>query len=342
MDPKGVLYKCVCGKSETKRRDAIRYHLGSRNSCMPDDISDIEEYIDTLTVVPKLHKHVIEKEKRKDLSNLSEEEKIKYTKDRQKAYDLKRGITGSMNKEQYAAYLLKNMIVHSKAREHELPNWNVKDVLKILEDNIVYTIETDIGVLEFPMVLTNGYFNSASFDRIDNDIPYNIDNIEIRPHFLNASRFKISTNDIKDIIKIRDKEIDLDIIKEIHDIIDSKPNYTNFFYLLAKNAHKSASKKHLDRNITFDFDSIIECMEYLKELYKSQNFRSIYTNVPIYPIPYHKYLVSLERIDPTKSYCKGNLILIEVGLNGRPAGRHDNINLSLEEREEECNQGKFN
>ena len=186
------------------------------------------------------------------------------------------------------------------------------------------------------MMLTNGYHNSASFDRIENNIGYSNENIEIRPLFLNTP-CKLTTQMLKDIIDLREKEQSEQVLTNIVKHLN-KYNYTNFFYKIANNA-----KSHCITNRkTFEFNSIYECGLFLIQKYIDQGGRCHYSNVPIYPESHHPYRLSLERLNPMKGYSPNNIILIVIGLNGGVYGQFLNKNLTEDERLRSSKNGKFN
>jgi len=97
-----------------------------------------------------------------------------------------------------------------------------------------------------------------------------------------------------------------------------------------------------NKNKKFDFDSLKECKLFLIKLYIKQGGRCAYSNIPIYPERNHKYKLSPERIDPTKSYNKDNIVLIVIGLNGSPAGQWLNEDLSEQQHQIALKSGIFN
>jgi hypothetical protein len=312
-----VLYKCPCGY-ETNRKYSMERHI-TRKKCI--NLSIIS--IDSLNSEPK----------REDWSSLTEEEKA----EKKKEYRLNRSSLGSMSDDRFARYTLNKLKLYSKRRGHEPPNWSVEKVLEILKANAVYKVETHNGILEFPMMLTNGYFNSASVDRIDNNIGYIEGNYELRPHFLN-NLYKITGEDIKNIIIMREQSLSDEELLEIVEILkDRSLKNTNFFYNMA-----SSAKKHSTDKKTFDFKTIEECSNFLVEKYIEQGGRCAYTNIPIYPVINHKYKASIERKNPLESYNKDNIILITVELNGQPAGQCKNEDISEEQRQLSLEAGIFN
>jgi hypothetical protein len=253
---------------------------------------------------------------------------------------------GSKTELQYAGYILRNIKEGTKKRNviriknklelHEMPIFSHINIKEILDKNRVYTVENTIaGDLKFPLRLTNGYYNSASFDRIDDNIGYVIENIEIRPQFLN-NFYKFTTEDIRYVVNIREN---------IQNHIYLKDNYSKlkkFFFGLIHGAKICISNKKSDRNISIDFKSTTDFVSFLIGLYVEQGGRCAYSYIPIYPIIKHKYKISMERKNPTLSYNKNNILLIAVELNGRPCGQFLNKYISEENRQNALENGIFN
>jgi len=321
-----VLYKCECGY-ETNIKGHMKNHLNRIISCtLNKDMKLID--VNTLLIKGKIYQK---------LSHLTLEEKSEKDKQRHSKNDSNNNILGKLTTEMFAKQVLKYMKNSSKKRNHNLPSWILEDVVKILQNNQIYIIkDTVLGQLEFPMMLTNGYHNTASFDRINNNLGYYESNIEIRPFFLNTL-YKLDTEDIKNIIKIREEKQNNQELVNIAKNITSK--WTCFFYTLSKSA-----KHHSDENRgkTFDFINIKECALFLIKLYIEQGGRCAYSKIPIYPETGHKYRISTERLDPTKSYSKDNIVLIVVGLNGRLPGQYLNKNLTDEQTQEALEAARFN
>ena len=313
-----TLYKCENCKYETNSRANIRRHFqGKRNEeCIPEYIDDIELYINTLLVREK---------KYTDLSGLTVEEKEKHHKNKQQEYDFKKGLLGSKNELQYARQLLYNTNHNSISRNQEEPEWKTaEDVLKILQENQIYELtDTIYGTIQIPLKITNGYYNSAVFDRIDNDKSYSRDNIKIVPHFLNVEDNKFSKlldEDLREILKIREELNDnLDELKQIADDINNKPFSQTFFCKLAYDAYHHSN----DRKI-FGFESVADLNIFIIEKFVEQGGLCPYLCIPIYPETKHKYKISLERKNPLLGYTKENTILIVAGLNGKPPGQYLN------------------
>ena len=326
-----VLYRCECG-TESDNRYNMRQHLNKEKFLhRGKDMSKVD--IDSLCISRIT----------KDLSGLTQEEKKQRQKEQIKAHDFKRGTLASKLELDYAKDKFKSIKKHSEGRNHELPSfWSPETVLSLLEKNRTYKVKTSIGLFEFSTVLTNGYHNSAVLDRIDDDIGYKLDNIEIRPHFLNTPR-KLSTDDIKEIPILRetprtDKELD-DIVYQIN----LQPLGNNFFYFKAceiKNNCRIPTRK--ERNITFDFKSLEECRAFLVEQYIKQGGRCYYTNIPIFQQKNTKHSISVERLDPTKSYNKDNIVLIAVELNFPPKGQVYNKTISDGDRLKAIEAATFN
>jgi len=325
-----VMYKCKCNY-ETHDITKIKRHLARKNPCIPgEDFSNID--IKTLMTQPMLKNPM-------DLSELSTEEKRERRLQQKIVISTKTRTCGNMNIEQFSKKIYNDMITSSKKRNHIL-ELSQENILTILENNNIYIVpDTILGDLEFPLVSSNGFHNTSSFDRINDDIGYGRDNIEIRPRFLNNTK-KLTTDMIRNIIILRQEK---QIQEELENIANNINNFDsdNFFYKLASSIimnSKAAKKKSKE----FGFNGNRECALFLIKKYIEQGGRCIYTNTPIYPETGHLYKISPERLDPTKGYSKDNIVLIVVGLNGAPSGQCSNNHLSEEERNNALKQGIFN
>jgi hypothetical protein len=246
----------------------------------------------------------------------------------------------------FAKHILSNMRIHNlklnlKNESIFIADWSVEEILQILQNNTVYSEKTVIGTLNFPVELKNGYFNTATFDRIDNNKGYERDNYVIKPHFLNVEdkKFnKFNSEDFRLLVLIREQKQNLMELGEITDILNN--DCTNFFYKLASTA-KGSSVKSYDRK-PYDFKTIKECVKFLIEKYIEQGGRCAYTNIPIYPISEHRYRISIERKNPLKGYTRDNIILIVGSLNFSPPGQIYNKNISEEQREIALKAAIFN
>lgn len=303
-----LLYRCKCGY-ETNKKHNMLAHINRKVPCT-ENISLID--INTLCI----------NRQKESLSHLTSEEKLERQKQQSRLRNIKRRTLDSSDKEQFAKSLLTNIIYSSKQRKHLIPEWTQDDVLKIIEDNQLYEIDTHLGKMSIPLILTTGYINTASFDRIDNTKGYSTDNINIIPWFLNVNdnkMSKINKNDWKEILLLRESPRNIDELVKITKNINQSISKT-FFYILAKDANKS-SKKTKGR-ISFEFASIPECAIFLIRKFIEQGGRCAYLHIPIYPEHNHRYKVSIERKDPSKGYTEQNIVLIVSSLNGPPAGQH--------------------
>lgn len=307
-----VIYECKCGY-RTDHKNHMKKHLNRVTSC---------GFSDTQLIGLNMSLSSLSSDKKKERQLLQ----ISKNKTRQ-------NLLGNMEITQYANYILKNMKGNSKLRGHDEVLWTNDDIIKLLEDNNPYKVrDTLLGDIEFPMKLSNGFHNSASFDRINDNLGYSKDNIEIRPYFLNT-QFKLDTQDLKKIIELREQFQTLEELTEMSKIINSFDS-KNFFYKLANSAKK--------RNKSFNFIDIRQCGLFLIKKYIEQGGRCLYSNIPIYPKTNHKYRISIERKDPSKGYNRDNIVLIVVGLNGKPSGQFLNQNLTEEERKIALKFGIFN
>jgi hypothetical protein len=264
-----------------------------------------------------------------NLSHLTIKEKQDREKKQRLQLEIKRGALGAMTEIKYARYLLKNMKINSKKRGHKVPEWSIKEVFEILDKNRIYKIDD----IEIPLKLTNSYFNSASIDRINNNMPYNLDNIEIIPHFLNTNDSKMSKikkDDWKIIQSLRDIQRNENELVKIADFINKRKSM-GFFRCLVRNAYKS-SRESTNINKNFGFETYEECFRFLIQKYINQGGRCAYLGIPIYPEVNHKYKISIERKDPSKGYNESNILLIVSSLNSPPIGRFLNKNISDEDR----------
>ena len=170
--------------------------------------------------------------KREDISHLSEEEKVLRCKELKLIRTTKVNQLGALADIDYAKNLLKNMSKNSIRRNHVIPDgWTDKKLLKLLSDNRIFKIETDIGTVEIPLKLSNGYWNSASVDRLDDTKGYEFTNIQIIPRFLNVNEQrmnKIGPEEIKEIVKLREITQDVENLTEVSNLMIDYNSY-NFF-----------------------------------------------------------------------------------------------------------------
>jgi hypothetical protein len=369
--PNGIrVYKCYCSL-EMLVAVHMQRHLDRKNPCTKDIDMSLVDVKTLITYVDKLQ----EKKSPRDYSGCTPEEKKKLFAERNRkasnARYLKKSFAGYMSEKQYASYVRNNMIQGTKKRNKkkekedeveveeekkseykenmlEMEDWTTEDVLEILKKNQVYTIpDTHVGTIEFPLRLTNSYFNSASVDRIDDNLGYIEGNYEIRPQFLN-NLYKLTTDNIKELVFLREQNWNIEeltkIAKEIaKDTKKTDSNDTmNFFGNIARAAKTAIGNKKEDRNVTFDFESNEKYKQFLIQKFIEQGGRCYYSNVPIYPQINHKYKISAERVDPRESYNKDNIVLIVVGLNTRPCGQFLNEKLTEEQRDQALADGIFN
>lgn len=79
---------------------------------------------------------------------------------------------------------------------------------------------------------------------------------------------------------------------------------------LAKKRKRRASRE--DRSFLFDIDT-----DYLTRLAVSQGYRCAISNIPLVFEKHHPWLASLDRIDPTQGYIRGNVRWVINRFNGR-------------------------
>lgn len=315
-----VLYKCVCEWFETPRKGDMRRHL-QRYGCIDEEDIDI----------------LCSTRKNRDLSHLDKEDRQDLWKKENREKDQIRACPGGRDENEFITDLFHGMKLHSKRRGHSEPEFTKDELLQFVKEKQVYRVKTDIGNIEIPLLLTNGYINSVSMDRICNDEGYTKDNVRVIPYFLNVEdeQFsKINPHDWKEIVILREQDRTAEELTKIINIIKSNKS-TDFLSRLAQNAYHNSLRK----GIEFDFVDYKELRRFLINKFIDQGGRCAYLGIPIYPIKNHKYKMSIERIDPTKGYERNNIALIVSSLNGRPIGRYNNKNISDEERQEAVNAG---
>lgn len=324
-----MLYECDGCDFKTIGRQGMKKHLLILNPCMERDLSTdlkLYEYIESL----------ITERKKQNLSNLTEEEKKEKHREQTMTFLKKNGKLGGKDINQFASGLLRHMNFGAEKRGHDISRWTTEDIIRILENNKIYNVHnTILGTIQFPLMLTNGYHNTATFDRINDNLGYSINNVEIRPHFLNTT-YKLTTDDIRNVIKLRQE------IRNEQELIDIAKYINNYdshsaFYRLANDGQRS-DRKHS----TNEFDTIRKYGLFFVKTFIEQGGRCVYLNIPIFPYLKHKYKMSKERKNPLIGYTKENTILIVVGLNGKPAGQFLSEHLTDEEREIALRAGIFN
>ena len=297
-------------------------------------------------------------EVKKDLSHLTLEEKLKYKKDQAQRSNIKRNLPGSLDIIRFAILKLKCMTQATEDRNKQrlenglefqtVPEWTVNEIVDFLNEHRIYTVDSVLGSLEFPLMLTNGYYNTASFDRINDDIGYTKTNVQLRPYFLNVL-CKFTCANIAQIVNIREHNQNYDELKEIADAVNLWTSNTvrnssaAYIYNIATSVKHNAKKKNTHRNITFDFKSNKDCAICLIKKYVEQGGRCLYTHVPIYPDSSKGcFKLSIERKDPTKSYSEENIALICAGINGTPAGVYKSKHITEEIRSVVLAAGMYN
>jgi hypothetical protein len=185
--------QCECGYTTTHKNN-MRRHLNKTVSCVPGkDMKSID--VNTL-IVDRIYE---------DLSGLTDEEKKERNRKQSLTTQTNKNLLGRQSIKEFAKRLLSNMHVSSLHRKHAAPSWTTENIITMLEKTPCYIVsDTILGDLEFPMVSTNGYFNTASFDRINDELGYSDDNIELRPRFLNTA-YKLRTQDVRDLIQLREQ-----------------------------------------------------------------------------------------------------------------------------------------
>jgi hypothetical protein len=320
---KKINYICECGY-ETNHRDKINRHINRKTPCVAGtDMSKIN--IDDLCI--KGDWNII--------NSMTPDEK----KNRIRHFRLQRDLTNrcldNENIIEFARNRIHCMKSNSKQRGHEFNEfWNIENVVEYLNSNRVYKVDTSIGQFEFPLKLSNGHYNSASFDRICDNFGYNIDNIELRPFFLNTPR-KLTTEQIRQVPLLRENPQSTEILQQY------VSKYKKYFTRMAR-AIKYRCDEKKERNVTFDFNSVENCADVILNKYIRQGGRCAYSYIPIYPSENNPSTLSIERIDPTKSYNDDNMILIVVGLNSSIGGQFRSKYISEEYRQKCINAATFN
>jgi hypothetical protein len=200
-----VLYKCVCEWFETHRKGDMRRHL-QRYGCLE------EEEIDIICITRK----------NRDLSYLDKNERIELWKSESKQKDQIKSCPGGRNEREFIIDLIGSMKQHSKRLNHNEPELNLEQLTNFIKKKQIYKVETSIGTIEIPLLLTNGYINSASIDRISNDNGYLEDNIRVIPYFLNVEDVqfsKINPYDWKEIVILREQERNIEELTKISNIL---------------------------------------------------------------------------------------------------------------------------
>jgi len=167
-------YLCDCGY-QTERQNHMKRHLNMKNSCTPDkDMKTID--IDTLLIGKKI---------RPRLPHLNQDEKNERFKQLNIVSRTKLNSLGNWSLEKFAKKLLHHMKKHIEEKNKKLleennnlladVDWTFEDVVKLLQNtNSVYIIhDTILGDIEFPMRLTNGYFNTPRrYSNIMNNVNF--------------------------------------------------------------------------------------------------------------------------------------------------------------------------
>lgn len=301
------LYKCQCSY-KTHDKYKMRQHLNRKTPCVPgQDMSTVD--INSLLIRAK---------QLEDLSHLSIEEKRLRMNQQTNKITLRRGATGGKTTLEYVKYILNHMKAACIKRKHNPPVFTAETLLELLQNNKVYKS----GPVEIPLLLTNGYINSASVDRIDNSKGYTHDNVRIIPRFLNVEDVKMSKinpEDWDEIMTFRELPRDIKEFSEIANIIKNNYISKTFFYGLANSASDHI-KNSKNKNLIFDFGSLGECAIHLINKFKEQGGRCAYLKIPIHPIECHKYKASIERINHNIGYTRNNIVLIVSSINASPSG----------------------
>jgi hypothetical protein len=231
-----------------------------------------------------------------------------------------------------------------------------------------YIVETSCGTMYFPMVFTNGFYNTASPDRIrDNSVvhpskqehsalegddgvctAYSLDNLQIRPTFMN-SPYALKDDDFRSLTRSRNIPQSLDQLNYVATVINDSSCDTHspgfgFFCKLASHAKFNTKAKKGSRKIMYHLhDRPSIAAKDLLRMYIEQGGRCAYTNVPIIPHTSARcFKISLERIDPCGHYELSNLVLIAAGFNTRPPGQYSSADLSDQEKREAMLFGCWN
>jgi hypothetical protein len=310
------LYGCECGY-KTYDRSRMRSHLNRKKPCTNKNMSSIN--IDDL---------MIRKKKLTNISELTTEEKTTRKNELANIYNLKKAIPGGRTDIQFVNCILMHMKQASIRRKHQIPEFTFDTLFKLLCENLIYKVNTPVGSVEIPLLLTNGYINSASVDRIDNSKGYTYDNVRVIPRFLNVSddkMSKINPEDWTEILTNRERPRNTEELTNIINHIENNFISSTFFYKLANSAYWHSK----NNNLSFDFESIGECSLFLIKKFIEQGGRCAYIKIPIYLESKHKYKTSIERINHTIGYTKENTVLIVSSLNCPPGGPKNNNTCAL-------------
>lgn len=152
---------------------------------------------------------------------------------------------------------------------------------------------------------------SASLDRINSKIGYEIGNIRWLHKDINLMKWHFSENDflyyIKSIIEFPKSFIPIEYNK-----VNYNPNFrgvgdiSGAYFTSVK---KGASTRKLDFEIN---------MDYVWDIYKSQGGVCYYSGIPIQFTPSYKrknQTASIDRIDSSKGYINGNIVICHKNIN---------------------------
>lgn len=301
------LYKCQCSY-ETHDKSAMRKHLGRKRPCTPEQ---------DMTLID-INSLLIRDKKLEDIIHLSPEEKRIRMNQQTNKINLRKGATGGRTILEYVNYVLNHMKAASTKRKHSVPEFTPETLMELLQNNITYKS----GPIEIPLLLTNGYINSASVDRIDNSKGYTYNNVRIVPRFLNVEDFKMSKinpEDWGEIMTLREMPRNIEEFSEIANIVKNNYISKTFFYGLANSASDHI-KNSKNKNLIFDFESLGECTIFLINKFIEQGGRCSYLKIPIYIKEGHKYKASVERVNHNIGYTRENIVLIVSSINAPPSG----------------------
>jgi hypothetical protein len=166
--------------------------------------------------------------------------------------------------------------------------------------------------------------NSLSLDRIDSSKGYSVDNIQIISHKANLIKnnanlktFRIIVNNLKNYSTI-EHGIDNDTLRIILSerkqqlaALNLNKKYSNSRLKLEDFLIASAKKRSLKKNLDFNIDS-----NYLKSIWSIDNCCPILNEkFQLYKNCCGDFSPSLDRIDNTKGYVKGNVRIISFKAN---------------------------
>lgn len=229
---------------------------------------------------------------------------------------------------------------NKKGRQHGEPWWTRETLLELMKKTDFFVVNEHI---KFPLYHTNGHSCTTTVDRIDDDVGYTEFNVELRPHFLNTAHH-FTKADLANLTREALNPIPSEQWVQIESMLMYDRNIS-----LRKGPLKAMYQRA--RNALFRKRWFVnegqskltnEMLLFLLELFVDQGGRCAYSGVPMLVAGQTcARSVSVERLDSTRPYVDGNVVLICLALNARPAGRYSHPSLTEEQRQEELRLGSF-